>query len=174
MSMGWDCLRPAASNGPIIHPPDGSLYEYGGRRWNDIGRAEPTKNLSQCHFVHHKSHIDWARIQNSAVRGRGLTACAHITNQKCKNLWIIISTISNEWRCLQQMQPAFAFARRENNELILLGFSKEECWYKPYQEMWTSREETDRISTGCLPRHGCRYSDLACLSVLERLLICYV
>jgi hypothetical protein len=36
------------------------------------------KTLSQCHFVHHKSHMDWPRDRTraSAVGGRRLTAWA--------------------------------------------------------------------------------------------------
>jgi hypothetical protein len=37
-------------------------YEFGGLRWNYIDRGKPKnseKNLSQCHFFYHKSHMDW-------------------------------------------------------------------------------------------------------------------
>jgi hypothetical protein len=37
------------------------LYEFGERRWNYIDREKPKnseKTLSQCHFVHHKLHMD--------------------------------------------------------------------------------------------------------------------
>jgi hypothetical protein len=35
-------------------------------RWNEIDRGKPKysgKNLSQCHFVHRKSHMDWPGIE---------------------------------------------------------------------------------------------------------------
>jgi hypothetical protein len=47
-------------------------------RWNEIDRGKPKysgKNLSQCRFVHHKSHMDTRdRTRISAVGGRRLTA----------------------------------------------------------------------------------------------------
>jgi hypothetical protein len=50
-------------------------------RWNEIYRGKPkypSKNLAQCHFVYHKSHVDWPRDRNrtSTVRGQRLTAWA--------------------------------------------------------------------------------------------------
>jgi hypothetical protein len=49
--------------------------------WNESDRGEPKyagENLSQCHFVHHKSHMEWPRDWTwaSAVGGRRLTAWA--------------------------------------------------------------------------------------------------
>jgi hypothetical protein len=35
-------------------------------RWNEIYREKPKysgKNLSQCHFVHHKPQMDWPGIE---------------------------------------------------------------------------------------------------------------
>jgi hypothetical protein len=50
-------------------------------RWNEIYRGKPTysgKNVSQCHFVHHKSHMDWPRDRTraSAMGGRRIIAWA--------------------------------------------------------------------------------------------------
>jgi hypothetical protein len=46
-------------------------YEFVERRWNDIDRGKSKnseKNLSQCHFVYHKSHMDWPGRQPGPPR----------------------------------------------------------------------------------------------------------
>jgi hypothetical protein len=38
-----------------------SFFQVMEHRWNEIDRGKPKysgKNLSQCHFIHHKSHMD--------------------------------------------------------------------------------------------------------------------
>jgi hypothetical protein len=55
-----------------------SFFRVMEHRWNETDRRKPKysgKNLFQCHFVHHKSHMDWPGIETvSAVGGRRLTA----------------------------------------------------------------------------------------------------
>jgi hypothetical protein len=49
------------SNGRFVHPPD-DLWVNMVHQWNDIHKKKPKhleKNLSQCHFVHRKSDMDW-------------------------------------------------------------------------------------------------------------------
>jgi hypothetical protein len=52
-------LWTVTTNRPFVHLPD---IDYGLPRWNDIDRGKPKNSeikLCQCHFYHHKSHMDW-------------------------------------------------------------------------------------------------------------------
>jgi hypothetical protein len=45
--------------------------------WELVGEPEVLgEYLSQCHFVHHNSHLTWARTRASAVGSRRLTVWA--------------------------------------------------------------------------------------------------
>jgi hypothetical protein len=77
MSVGWDCvseLRPVS--GLLFVPQD--MCTHGATvEWYWQGKLKNSeRNLSQCHFMHHKSHTDWPGREPSAsaMRSRRLTA----------------------------------------------------------------------------------------------------
>jgi hypothetical protein len=48
-----------------------SVFRVTEQQWDEIDRGKPKysgKNLSQSHFVHHKSHMDWAGIEPGPPR----------------------------------------------------------------------------------------------------------
>jgi hypothetical protein len=53
----------------IVQPcdEDDEVFHFNGAlvEWNS---KYSDKNLSQCHFVHHKSHMDWTGIESGPPR----------------------------------------------------------------------------------------------------------
>jgi hypothetical protein len=48
-----------------------SFFRVMEHRWNETDRGKPKysgKNLSQCHFVYHKSRMDWPGIEPGPPR----------------------------------------------------------------------------------------------------------
>jgi hypothetical protein len=56
----------------LLFFPQIMIYEYGVLvKWYWQGKAKNSvKNLSQCHFVNHKTHMDWP-VANPGLRGEG-------------------------------------------------------------------------------------------------------
>jgi hypothetical protein len=70
MSMGWSYVSELRPQTGLFFFPQ-VIYEYGERRWNDTDRGKrkgSDRNLSQCHFVHHKSYMDSPELETGLVR----------------------------------------------------------------------------------------------------------
>jgi hypothetical protein len=65
-----------------------TIYECGYSWWNDIGRGKlknSGKYLSQCHFVHQKSHMDWPGREHVLHAQRPVLFTFPLTRDQKKN-----------------------------------------------------------------------------------------
>jgi hypothetical protein len=70
MSMGWDDVSELWLPVGLLFIPQ-MMYECGEPWWNGIDRAKPKnveRNLSQCHYVRLKSHMDWPACEPGPPR----------------------------------------------------------------------------------------------------------
>jgi hypothetical protein len=61
ISMDWDYVSELQPPTSLLFIPQ-IIYEYGEPRWNHVDRRKSKsseKNLSYCHFVRFKSHMNW-------------------------------------------------------------------------------------------------------------------
>jgi hypothetical protein len=79
--------------------------------WNDDDRGKPKyseTNLSQCHFVHHKSHRDWPGSEPSLLCERpATTRLSHVTVNTGSN----VTQRRTAWDCVIRVRDLHCFIR---------------------------------------------------------------
>jgi hypothetical protein len=119
-------------------------------QWNEIDKGKPTtqKNLSQCHFVHHKSHMDltWDRTRASVVRGRRLTAWAMARSYSSVRTTLAYNDTniqSSSW-CYNRVQLYCITYRMLEKALEMTSFNCRRAWFR---RNWNTGKQYYKYST---------------------------
>jgi hypothetical protein len=101
MSMGWDDVSELRPQTGLLFIPQ-VIYENGEPRWNDIDRVKAKnsdKNMSQCHLVNHKSHMEWlGREIGPSLRSPATNRLSYERATADIKRWIKICVLRT-WEC---------------------------------------------------------------------------
>jgi hypothetical protein len=139
ISIGWDYVSELLSLTDIVHPPDDRWVWRTTVEWYiDEGKQKNSeKNLSQSHFVHHKSHRDWPGSEPGTPRGE----------PGDKFVFILLNLLS-EWmsyKCFSDSAQKLFEKKSEEGSEVLRALHDTSSWLMQvaYANGWYEHWETD-------------------------------
>jgi hypothetical protein len=114
------------SNGPFFYPPYFIRVNM-EQRWNYIEKRKvknSERNLSQCHSVHHKSHMDWRfkELTYSTLTHFGLNAIARLVTAR--------KLSTTQARCALYNHNQLRLSDVGKRAVLGVGERKDECAYR--------------------------------------------
>jgi hypothetical protein len=93
----------ATATGPIVHPSH-DMSEYGTAvEWSWQGKQKDSnRNLSQCHFVHHKFYMDCSGLEPGPPQWEAGLSCGPAAEDLKSSFWRTVAAELTEGRYLRE------------------------------------------------------------------------